>query len=206
MKKNLVKSILRRTPVDSEEVLEKRLIDECKKGHIDSYEYFVQKNQNLLYHLAMQILRDEPLVQEAVQLTFIKGWRKIGGFKNNARFSTWLYRQCVNVSWNLWHTRMRERGYRPSERNGEPPQLLLEQVLSSESPLERALIHQEIHSLVLQAMDKLPAEQRLVLLLREMQGLDYEEIARTLKCREGIVMSRLFHARRKIRQLLEKII
>lgn len=195
----------RRPPPTPEEVLEAKLIRECKQGQVDSYEYFVKQNQNRLFHVALQVLRDECLAEEAVQITFIKGWKKIGSFRGNARFATWLHRLCINTAWDLLRQRMREKEHIAQDEPGSN-KILLDTVINSETPPDRALIRSEIRDLVMQAMDQLPEEQRLVLVLREMQGLDYKEIARTLKCREGTVMSRLFHARRKVRKLLEKII
>ncbi len=202
----MAKFSLRRESEDPAILAEAKLLAACRAGKVESYEPFVKENQGKLYHVAYQILRDESLAEEAVQLTFIKGWRKIGSFRGNSRFGTWLHRLCVNTSWDLLRQRMREKGRLPSDEPGEAPKQLLDEILSKETPPDKAMVRREIKTLVLQAMNKLPEEQRLVLVLREMQGLDYREIAKTLNCREGTVMSRLFHARQKIRQLLEKII
>ncbi len=183
------------------------LLRECKRGRLESFEPLVRRNQARLGRVAYHILRDETLTEEAVQTTFVKAWQKIGKFRGQCAFGTWLHRMCVNTCCDMLRRQIRRReDPLPSGDNGDIINPSMEGILKSEVSPDRETIQREIKALVLQALTKLPEDQRLVLVLREMQGLDYREIARTAKCREGTVMSRLFHARRKIRQLLEKII
>jgi RNA polymerase sigma-70 factor (ECF subfamily) len=185
---------------------EQTLIAECKRGRLQSFEPIVKHFQSRLGQVAYQVLRDETLAEEAVQTTFVKAWQKIRLFRGQCRFGTWLHRLCVNTSCDILRQRSRKREQPLPEAGDGESRLSLDSILQSEITPDKQSVHREIKSLVLQALEKLPEEQRLVIILREMQGLDYREIARTVKCREGTAMSRLFHARRKLRQLLEKFI
>jgi len=203
--RKLLLSTLNNIPLHASD--EAVLLCECKRGRLESFESLVRQNQARLGRIAYQILRNETLAEEAVQTTFVKAWQKIGKFRGQCAFATWLHRMCVNTCCDMLRRRIRRReDPLPVADNGDAVNPSMEGILKSEVSPDRETIQREIKALVLRALTKLPEDQRLVLVLREMQGLDYREIARTVKCREGTVMSRLFHARRKIRQLLEKII
>ena len=193
-------------PAEADPLDEAKLIRECKRGSLESFEPLVRRYQARLGTIAYHILRDESLADEAVQLTFVKAWQKMRRFRGECSFGTWLHRLCVNTSWDLLRARSRQREASLPTTEDENGRVLLDDLLKSEASPDRETLNRELKNLILQALAKLPEEQRIVLILREMQGLDYREIAKTIKCRKGTAMSRLFHARRKLRQLLEKIL
>lgn len=183
------------------------LVEECKKGSLASFEPIVKHHQSRLLKVSYQLLRDERLAEEAVQITFVKAWQKINKFNGECDFGTWLFRLCVNTSYDQLRSRNRKREDPLTETPTEDgPFTPADSLKSSEPTPVQATLSMETKELIFEALNKLPDEQRIVLILREMHGLDYREIARTLNIRQGTVMSRLFHARQRMRQLLKKIV
>lgn len=186
---------------------ERDLIRDCQGGKLESFEPLVKQHQKRMGAIAYHITRDASLAEEAAQKTFVKAWQNIGKFRGDCSFGTWLHRLCVNTACDLQRQRIRQReSPLPSDLESGTPTLPPESIPKDELSPDRASMNRELKALILEALDRLPEEQRLVIVLREMQGLDYREIARSIGCQEGTVMSRLFHARRKLRLLLEKVL
>lgn len=185
-------------------VQEMRLIQECRDGKLDSFEPLVKQHQERIFNVAYQVLRNESLAEEATQTTFVRTWQTFGKFRGQCSFGTWVYRICIHECCNIIRLRNRKKELMltTSEEHG----LDLDQLIQSHQRPDRETIQRELQDLISQALEKLPEEHRVVLVLRELHGLDYSEIARAMNCRQGTVMSRLFHARRKLRKLLEKIV
>jgi RNA polymerase sigma-70 factor, ECF subfamily len=179
------------------------LIQECKAGALNSFEPIVKKHQARLLKIAYQLLRDERLAEEAVQITFVKAWQKLNKFNGECDFGTWLFRLCVNTSYDQIRSRNRKKEDPISYDEDEDHSHTYEMIRSTDPSPAQETLREETRKMISDALDKLPEDQRVVIVLREMHGLDYREIAQTLGCREGTVMSRLFHARRKMRQLLK---
>ena len=184
---------------------ESALILECKGGKLESFEPIVRHYQARLGRTAFRVLRDESLAEDAVQMTFVKAWQKISLFREQSAFCTWLYRLCVNTCCDILRHKGRQKEVPfPDEMKMEEMKLSPDAISKWESNPDHEDLRQEMKNLVLQSLARLPEKLRMVLVLREMEGLDYREIARTVKCREGTVISRLFHARRQLRRLVEK--
>jgi RNA polymerase sigma-70 factor, ECF subfamily len=190
---------------------ESKLLANCRQGDLKSYEPIVKMHQPRIVRLAFQILRDEHLAEEASHTTFIRVWQKLGKFDGRSSFSTWTHRLCVNICYDIMRARKRQESRfsrrpwddsSPSSIN-EPPnwELIASPSLSPDSEAG----NQEMFQAVLKALDSLPEDQRLAIILKEMQGLEHREIAAIMGCPEGTVMSRLFHARKKLREILRKI-
>jgi RNA polymerase sigma-70 factor (ECF subfamily) len=182
---------------------ERVLLKECKSGSLQSFEPLVKHHQSRLFKVAYHVLRDDRLSEEAVQITFVKAWQKLDKFNGECDFGTWLFRLCVNTSYDLIRSRQRKKEDPISNEADDEETYPLEHLPSSESSPADQSIREETKQMIMHALEKLPEDQRVTLILREMHGLDYREIAESMNCREGTVMSRLFHARRRMRQLLK---
>jgi len=160
----------------------------------------VERYQGRVFGLALRVLRDEEQARDVVQDAFLKAYGSLDRFEGRSGFYTWLYRIAMNLCLDR---KRRERGARRVDRDEEA---LLEAPADPESvgspapgvALERA----ELRAQLARAIARLPDEARRTLELREVDGLSYHEIAEVLGVPKGTVMSRLHHARRRVREAL----
>ena len=179
-------------------VEERFLISRAQNGDSAAFEQLVISSQNAVYALALKMLGHEQDALDVSQEAFIKAYLNITKFRGDARFSVWMYR----VTYNLCLDKMRRTKRRAevsldvSEEAGEP------QIQdNSPTPEERLLSH-ETRAAVRRGLDTLPPKHRAVLIMREVTGLSYAEIARTLGLREGTVKSRINRARAALADFL----
>ena len=135
---------------------------------------------------------------ELAQETFIRAFQNLAGFEGRSSFSTWLYRIASNLAID-W----RRRETRYVVAHGEEAESELRKIPSGEGDSFRSLVRDETSRKVREALKELTPEHREVILLREMEGLSYEEISEILNCPKGTVMSRLHYARSHLRSLLK---
>jgi len=177
------------------------LIKECQTGDISAFGKLVELHRKRIYQLAYQITGNHEDADDISQEAFIRAYRSVSKFKGESSFSTWLRRIAINLSIN--HLK------KESRRGRESPD---EEILDSriyppisewaDSPLED-VESKELAQKIRQAMDSLPVVERIVFILRVHQGLSYKEMAQTLGCPMGTVMSRLNRARRRLRDKLK---
>jgi RNA polymerase sigma-70 factor (ECF subfamily) len=193
---------------DEDRALEAKLVEKAKTGDSHAFRILVERNQKRLFAVAFGIVKDRDDAMDAVQDTFIKAHRKLADFQAQAAFSTWLYRICVNVCID----RKRAQKRRRQVHIDDAPELSTETDapysgvdiapnLSGSNPLRNAN-NRELGQKISEAMAELSEDHRQVLLLREVEGMSYEEIAETLEIPKGTVMSRLFHARKNMQVAL----
>ncbi len=184
------------------------LVDKAKAGDGKAFRTLVELHQSRLFAVAYGMLRDRDDAMDVVQDAFIKAHRKLAEFEGNAAFSTWLYRICVNLCIDRKRAEVRRRKvdlddalatnlgddslYADSEIGGR---------LSGTNPLKNTG-DKELGAEIGRAMATLSEDHKSILLLREVEGMSYEEIAETLGIPRGTVMSRLFHARKNMQKLL----
>ncbi len=173
------------------------IIERAGRGDEDAFESLVYAYHDRLMGLLMRTARDPLLAQELAQQTWIKVWKNLPRFKGRSSFFTWLYSIATRTALDHFRKVKRRNEYEymdeleasgSSGRRSQPDQTMM-----------RAEIQQEFY----QAMDQLPEKLRMVLILREVEGLSYKEISQIVKCREGTVMSRLYNARKQMQQLLK---
>jgi RNA polymerase sigma-70 factor, ECF subfamily len=193
-------------PVDTDAVLVERTL----AGDQRAYGLLVLKYQRRIQRLVGRMVRDVDLVEDIAQETFIRAYRALHQFRGDAQFYTWLYRIAVNTAKKFLMDL--KRNPTVSDRAGafsdddetSAPQY---EPTTDETP-ESVLAAKEIGAVVNMAMDALPEELRQAVVLREMEGLSYEEIALAMDCPIGTVRSRIFRAREaissKIKPLLDK--
>ena len=181
------------------------LLKAFQVGEKDAFDKLVLKHKNRVFGLCYRILGDYEEANDCAQETFVKVYRSLERFRFDSTFSTWLYRIAVNTCKN----KLKSTQYRRSkkmvrldnpgnqEEGGHPVQVR-DKSLSPAGELER----KEIHVLIQKAIDSLPEEQKTVVVLRDIEGMSYEEIARIGGYNLGTVKSKLARAREKLREKL----
>jgi RNA polymerase sigma-70 factor (ECF subfamily) len=178
-------------------------------GDKEAFRELVERYQRRVLAVVMGMLHDREAALEVTQETFIKAFRSIGRFKGDASFYTWIYRIAVNLA--IDHQRREWR--RPSldsTRTGGDGQTedILDRIGDEDprgDPFE-ATKDSELRARVLAAIDELTPDHKAVILLRELEGLSYEEISRVMQCSKGTVMSRLHYARKKLQARLKEFV
>ena len=189
------------------------LVDQAKSGDSAAFQKLVIAHQGRLFSVAFGMLRDRDDAMDVVQDAFIKAHRKLGEFEGNAAFSTWLYRIAVNLCIDKKRSDARKRKTDiddAANRNLDDDDPLYAESkyaprLSGANPLRNAG-DKQLGAQIGKAMAELSDDHRAVVLLREVEGMSYEEIAEALHIPKGTVMSRLFHARKNLQRSLRPVL
>ncbi len=191
----------------SEREADAKLVARVQEGDKQAFDLLVLKYQRKIQRLLSRMLRDQSDIDDVMQEAFIKAYRALPQFRGDSAFYTWLYRIAINTARN-W---MASQGRRPSSpglnqtEDGETFDEI-DNLTDNNTP-ESVLASHEIASTVNAVIEQLPAELRTAIVLREIDGLSYEEIAETMDCPIGTVRSRIFRAREaiaaKLRPLLD---
>ncbi len=191
---------------DRESLGDRDLVRLAKEGDERAFRTLVERHQRRTFQLALGVVRDGDAAMDVVQEAFIKVHKYLGDFKGDASFSTWLHRITVNLAIDQMR-RERARGGVTIAASDAPQEL--DEDLVSDLPMgqpppapDAALMNRELSEELESALSQLPEKHRAILVLREVEGLTYEELSDTLGIRKGTVMSRLFHARAKLQKLL----
>ncbi|MEJ6731121.1 MAG: sigma-70 family RNA polymerase sigma factor [Opitutaceae bacterium] len=190
----------------SEAALEHRRIEAARRGDEDAFGELMQTHYEAVFRTVLAIVRNEHDARDLCQEIWVKAWQQIGKFRGESKFTTWLHPIAVRRA--VDHLRKRQRWFdrflpfaRPDDNPDAPPAF----EPADERPTAPEQLEQsERLARFDQLLASLPPKQRAVLALREIQGLTYDEIAQSLGCRRGTVMSRLFHARRLLAQKLRE--
>ena len=160
------------------------LIDLVQGGNATAFLGIIERFRSRIYAHIYGMVRNREVANNLTEQTFVKAFRNIGGFRREASFTTWLYRIARNVTidWIREHRRTRTDAL-----NEQATQM-------SETETRQPMT---------EALQRLPEEQRAIVNLRDTEGLSYREIAEIMCLPEGIVMSRLFYARKKLNKLLD---
>jgi len=178
---------------------ERKLVERARKGDLDAFNELVIRYQKTAYNVAYRILGDAEAAADAVQDAFLKAFKNIRRFRGGS-FKSWMFRIVTNTCYDV----LRARKRRPSSSlDGMEVELNHTPLGDSgvESPEEYA-IRQELNRLIQEAINSLPPEQRVIIVLSDIEGFDYREISETLGIPLGTVKSRLSRARAKVRDLL----
>jgi RNA polymerase sigma-70 factor (ECF subfamily) len=185
------------------DVADEVLVGRAQQGDKNAFGLLVRKYQYRVTKLVSRYVSDSEAMDVA-QEAFIKAWRALGGFRGNSAFYTWLYRISINTAKN----HLVARGRRPANQDIDVAEAELyghtERLSHSDTP-EALLLGEEVHNTVLHAINDLPADLRTAILLREIEGLSYEEIAEAMECPIGTVRSRIFRARAAIEETLRPL-
>ncbi|MGL5676897.1 MAG: RNA polymerase sigma factor [Cellulosilyticaceae bacterium] len=185
-----------------DEQIEKMLIEQAQKGSVEAFEKLIIHHEKTIYAICLRMLCHEQEAYDAAQEVCVKIWRQIKHFEGNAKFTTWLYRIATNQCLDMLRKQKRKDEvslYQENKEKGEVHLLEQEDTKASvEEHMER-LAMQDVMSL---ALGELKEEYREILVLRDMEGYAYEEIARVLELNNGTVKSRLSRARMALKKIL----
>jgi RNA polymerase sigma-70 factor (ECF subfamily) len=182
------------------------VIARARKGDHDAFRVLVERYQERAYGLALRVLRDEEWARDVVQEGFIKVYRSLDRFEGRSSFYTWLYRIVMNLCLDAKRSDRSSRHVEWDETapleadpaSADAVSAVHQEFTGPAGSLERA----ELREFMARAIEQLPDDARQTLLLREVEGLSYAEIAECLGVPKGTVMSRLHHARRRVREIL----
>lgn len=190
----------------SERDVDAELVARVQKGEKRAFDLLVLKYQRKIMRLLSRMIRESSEVEDVAQETFIKAYRAIGQFRGDSAFYTWLYRIAVNTARNWQATNSR----RPSSPNVIETQdgETFNQIdnLTDISTPESVVASNEIVATVNQAISALPEDLRTAIVLREIEGMSYEDIAQAMSCPIGTVRSRIFRAREAIAAQLRPVL
>jgi RNA polymerase sigma-70 factor (ECF subfamily) len=181
--------------------IDRALIQRAQTGDMAAFRELVDRHQRRAFAIAVALVKDEEDAHEVVQEAFIRVYRGLAQFHGGSSFFTWLYRIVTNLSIDVIR--------RPSRRDTALDDSLdLDD--ASDAPLARidganpveAVHRSELRARIDAALAELPAYHRGVIVMREIQGMSYEEMADAMQVSKGTIMSRLFHARRKLQAAL----
>ena len=185
------------------------LVQKFQREHdLAAFEQLVERHSDRAYQLAYSILQNRQDAEEVVQDAFLRIYRSLGNFRGDAQFTTWMYRIVVNLCnnkfrWNKVRGINRTISIDAPLPNAEGDESLRLELPSSEAPPEEQLAFAELRERVEKAMAQLPESYRTAVMLRNVQQLDYEEIAKILDCAVGTVKSRINRGRELLRQALK---
>ncbi|OHB58216.1 MAG: hypothetical protein A2173_03725 [Planctomycetes bacterium RBG_13_44_8b] len=187
---------------------EAALIAQAKAGNMDSAERLILKYQQRVYNTVLRMCGNRDDAAELTQDAFVKVIQNIKNFKGQSGFYTWLFRIAVNLTLNFCkkNTAVRFQSLQ-NENDDELKRQLKDYLIDKTSPLpEQLAATKELHNLILKALEKLDPDQRAAVVLRDIEQMNYNEIAETLDTEIGTVKSRIARGRKNLREILEAAI
>ena len=176
---------------------EQELVRAAAGGDTEAFERLVRTYENKIYHLALRMCGSADEAADVAQEAFLAAWRGLPSFRGEAGFATWLYRLTSNAAIDYLRRQKKQRG----DMSLDDEELGLDAVDSAPGPQETAE-GSELRAAVAEGLNQLSEGHRQVLVLREVQGLSYEEIASVLEVDMGTVKSRISRARSSLRKIL----
>lgn len=190
----------------SERDVDAELVDRVQRGDKRAFDLLVLKYQRKIMRLLSRMVRDSSEVEDVAQEAFIKAYRALPQFRGDSAFYTWLYRIAINTARN-WQVANGRRPSTPSAIETEDGETFSQiDNLTDISTPESQLASRQIVETVNTAIDALPAELRTAIVLREIEGMSYEDIAQSMNCPIGTVRSRIFRAREAIAAQLRPVL
>ncbi len=198
-----------RTEISVEEEAETKLVERAQDGDRQAFQQLVENYQRKVYGVCMGMLKDPADSQDVSQEVFIKVYRYLDKFNFESSFYTWLYRITVNkcIDYIRKQKRKKEVDYddgilREDEVEGD------DDILPSRLGVHPDKVYgrKELRAKMLEALKTLSEKHRTILVLREVEGLSYQEMAEVLDISKGTVMSRLYHARRYFQEAVEEYV
>ena len=187
------------------------LVQRIRSGDQRAFKLLVERYQRKVYAVAFGMVKDREEARDVAQEAFVKVYKYLEHFKGDASFYTWLYRITVNICIDS----LRKKGSGRGDEHVEFDESL--KMDTSEANIgalgsrlgtnpQKSALRKELAEQINTALQQIPEAHRQILLLREVEGMSYEELARTLKIPKGTVMSRLFHARLKMQKILNEYV
>ncbi len=191
----------------SDREVDQQLVERVQQGDKRAFDLLVVKYQRKLARLLSQLVRDPAEVEDIAQETFIKAYRALPSFRGDSAFYTWLYRIGINTAKNFLVSQGRKVPTIEGNFDNEDAENFEEAAKYKEvSTPESELMSKQVAQTVNKTLDSLPEELRTAIILREIEGLSYEDIASMMGCPIGTVRSRIFRAREAIAEKLRPLL
>jgi RNA polymerase sigma-70 factor (ECF subfamily) len=191
-------------PASGVEQSDLELVRRTQRGERGAFDLLVLKYQHKVVKLVARLLRDPTEAEDVAQEAFVKAYRALGSFRGDSAFYTWLYRIAVNTARNAMASRQRRPLDYEADLSENEQTALASRMRHNDTP-EATALSEEIHETVSRAVSELPEDLRTAIILREIEGLSYEEIAAAMDCPVGTVRSRIFRAREAIDRNLKPL-
>jgi len=189
----------------TEAQVDQLLVERVQKGDKKAFDLLISKYQHRIVSLVNRYVSDHAEALDVSQEAFIKAYRAIDRFRGDSAFYTWLYRIAINTAKN-WLVAKKRRPPASDIDATDAEQYTTDSRLKEHGTPENELMREEIRSTVYQTIADLPEDLRTAIVLREMEGMSYEEIAITMDCPIGTVRSRIFRAREAIDEKLKPLV
>ena len=182
----------------SNEISNSELVRKSQLGEKDAFEQLVIRHQELVFSLAYKLTGNREMANDVAQEAFIRAWKAIEKFRGDSTFSTWIYRITVNTAWTL-RKKARKHNTLNIEDTYEPI------VIDEKKDPELVAINSDLSSILINALDKIPIEQRIIVELKNIEGRSHKEIADYLDISVTAAKVRLHRAHQRLRQILEEV-
>ncbi len=179
---------------------EAELIVRATKGDSEAFGVLVERYQRRVANVALSVVHNQDDAIELAQETFVRAYENLSKFESRSSFSTWLYRIAANLAIDFWRREGRHVVLRGEDAENE-----IRRLPSDTGDSFKTASRKELSARLTAALEELTPEHRTVILLREVEGLSYDEISEALNCPRGTVMSRLHYARNRLRVLLKDL-
>jgi RNA polymerase sigma-70 factor, ECF subfamily len=186
--------------------IDQQLVERVQRGDKGAFDLLVSKYRRKILRLLSRLIRDHAEVEDVAQEAFIKAYRALPNFRGDSAFYTWLYRIAINTAKNHLVSQGR-RAPTSTEADIEEAETFDDgEHLRDLNTPDSMLLTKQVGEAVNRAIDQLPEDLRTAIVLREIEGLSYEEIAESMNCPIGTVRSRIFRAREAIAQELKPVL
>lgn len=185
---------------------DRELVRESRRGDKEAFRELVERYQRKVLSVAQGMVHNREDALEIAQETFVKAFENLDSFKGESSFYTWLYRIVVNRAIDFQRRERRHPTVGLEEGTGSSEgyeEIVKEERLAD--PFHQVQAH-EVGQRVIEAINELTPDHKAVILLREVEGLSYDEISRVMQCSKGTVMSRLHYARKKLQKKLQDVL
>jgi RNA polymerase sigma-70 factor, ECF subfamily len=184
------------------------LVKRVKTGDQRAFKLLVERYQRKIYAVALGMVKDKEEALDISQEAFVKVYKYLDHFKGDSSFYTWLYRITVNICIDALRKKQALRGEQVELDEAVKMDTAEANIGALGSRLgtnpQKSALRKELAEKIQQALETVPEKHRAILLLREVEGMSYEDLSRTLQIPKGTVMSRLFHARTKVQKILSE--
>ena len=178
---------------------EKDLIRKAKQGDMHAFEELILKHEKIVYNLALRMMNHSEDAKDISQEVFLKAYRSLSIFDERSAFSTWIYRITHNTCIDEMRKRKGKQNYSLEEELENEEGSMQRQIADEGDTPEESLLREEQKSEILQALDSLSEEHKAAIVLRDVKGFSYEEIAEILEVSLGTVKSRISRARNQLK-------
>jgi RNA polymerase sigma-70 factor (ECF subfamily) len=190
----------------SDREIDQQLVERVQRGDKAAFDLLVVKYQRKIFRLLSRLIRDSAEIEDVAQEAFVKAYRALPNFRGDSAFYTWLYRIAINTAKNYLVSQGR-RAPTSTQADVEDAETFDDgDHLRDLNTPDSMLVTKQVGEAVNRAIDQLPEDLRTAIVLRELEGLSYEEIAESMQCPIGTVRSRIFRAREAIALELRPIL